>query len=326
MAWLYHPQEIVWRPAARSSLARSVARLLQETRPTAWVAHAADWSADPGTPDLLEARGHRIPPSEDGSRDGVECALVCNGTESAWSCQGHPDAVLQSTLLSSVDLAIVEGTARSDAPWVVELDSEGCGLERIPREERSRVIALVGTVPPRTDLPPGGIPRFAPQELPDLADHLLDHLEQQAKARPLLGWLLEDPMAPDDDAFQALTEACDRSWRTGAPPDQEGHLESAHPRWGDAGTLLTLMEGNPGCSIVVFDPRKSSAGRLETLLAERDGLAEASAYPAPDTHMPLPGCSVWEPRARRRLMGLLAQDVSCLRRTLVACRTHLLPR
>lgn len=317
--WQYHPQELVWRPRGDSGLARLLAARLQTERPTAWIGHASL--------QVVSASG-----GAGLARDaGVQVAVALNGRRSLWTREGHPDLALQKQLLQGVDLAVVEGLLDSDAPWIVELDEEGRGLEDIPVESLGRVAALVGPRGPLADLPPGGIPRFSAEELPDLADHLLDALERAAKARPLHGLLAvspDDPPEARQAAARALHEACDRVWSS--VPDEAlarggiAPLESRHPAWGPAGQLLSLQELEPEAAIVTLDASIEQALRLERLLERRDALAEATAFRAPETHMPSPSCAVWEPRSRRRILAMLSLDVACLRRTLVAAGTTLL--
>lgn len=317
--WQYHPQEIIWRSRRDSGLSRALAARLQAERSTAWIGHGAHLPA--------EASG----PAARARLDGTLLAAVFNGRQSVWSRDGHPDLALQRQMLQSVDLAVVEGLVDSDAPWVVELDDEGRGLEEIASESRGAVAALVGVRGPVASLPPGGIPRFSPEDMGDLADHLLDLLEQAARARPLEALLLttpDDPREAREAAVRTLTGACDRVWcldpddalrRAGVEP-----LESRHPQWGQAGQILSLQETRPEAAVVSLEASPEQAARLERLLESRDALAEATAFRARDTHMASPGCAVWEPRSRARLLGMLSLDVACLRRTLVAANTTLL--
>lgn len=258
-------------------------------------------------------------------------AAVFNGRQSVWTRDGHPDLALQRQMLQGVDLAVVEGLVDSDAPWVVELDHEGHGLEEIAMESRGAVTALVGTRGPLAQLPPGGIPRFAPDDLGELADHLLDALEQAARARPLEGLLFtspEDSREGRESAVRALIGACDRVWcvepgdalrRAGVEP-----LGARHPHWGHAGQVLSVQELRPTATLVTLEASMDQATRLERLLESRDALAEATAFRARDTHMASPSCALWEPRSRSRILGMLSLDVACLRRTLVAANTTLL--
>lgn len=317
--WQYHPQEIIWRSRLDSGLSRAFAARLQTERPTAWIGHGSHLAA--------ESSG----PAGQARTDGAILAAVFNGRQSVWARDGHPDLALQHQLLQGVDLAVVEGLAESDAPWIVELDAEGRGLEEVAPRSRGAVVALVGRRGPLASLPPGGIARFAPEDLDELADHVLDALEQAARSRPLEGLLLAAPEDPREDreaAVRALVGACDRVWcqepddalrRAGVEP-----LEARHPQWGQAGQVLSLQEVRPDATVVTLEASVELATRLDRLLESRDALAEATAFRARDTHMASPSCAVWEPRSRSRILGMLSLDVACLRRTLVAANTTLL--
>lgn len=317
--WQYHPQEIIWRSRLGTGLSRTLAARLQTERPTAWIGHGAHLPA--------QSSG----PSAQARLDGAILAAAFNGRDSVWTRDGHPDLALQRQMLQGVDLAVVEGLVDSDAPWVVELDHEGHGLEEIALESRGAVVALVGTRGPLAPLPPGGIPRFAPGDMDELADHLVDTLEQAARARPLEGLLFtspDDPREGREAAVRALVGACDRVWcvepddalrRAGVEP-----LEARHPHWGQAGQILSIQEVRPEATVVSLEASVDQAMRLERLLDSRDALAEATAFRARDTHMASPSCAVWEPRSRSRILGMLSLDVACLRRTLVAANTTLL--
>ncbi len=307
MAWQYHPQEIIWRPRGTSGVARKLAARLQQERPTGWVGHGVNFETAIPAPDTA-------------------AALTCTGRETRWIRTGHPDLALQRALLRDFDLAVVEGFVDSTAPWVVELDENGLGLDEIPFGDRSRVIALVGEVSPVADIPPGGIARFRPSEMDDLADHLLDTLEIASRRRPLVGLLLANADTPPDlhaTARATLETRCGLVLQE--PSSQEAEpFHSRHPGWNQAGLLLTAMELHPDAAVLTLEPSPEAISRFESLMEGRDSLAEATAYRARDTHMPSPACAIWEPRARGRLLGMLSVDIACLRRTLVAAGTHLL--
>lgn len=303
MVWQYHPQEIIWRPRGPSGAARKLAARLQQERPTAWVGHGAAFGAT------------LLAPNE-------PATLTCTGHETRWIRTGHPDLALQRALLRDFDLAVVEGFVDSTAPWVVELDENGLGLEEIPFEDRSRVVALVGEVTPVADIPPGGIARFQSSELDDLADHLLDTLETAGRRRPLVGLVLVTPDSPPDQIQAARATLETRCGLVLAPDSPE--LALRHPQWHQAGLLLSVMELHPEAAISTLEPTAEAITRFERLMDARDPLAEATAYRARDSHMPSPSCAVWEPRARGRLLSMLSVDIACLRRTLVASGTRLL--
>jgi len=237
---------------------------------------------------------------------------------------------LQKSLLQGFDLAVVEGLVDSEAPWIVELDDGGKGMEDIPPSSLRQVVALVGTCGPVADLPPGGIPRFPPTEIDDLAHHVLDVLEQAGRARPIHGLLLatgDDSASGREAAIRALNEVCDRIW---SPLDDDTlrragveRLESNHPSWGQSGQILSIQEMAPEAAIVTLEASSEQAAKLDRLLESRDVLTEATAFHARETHMPNPGCAVWEPRSRQRILSMLSLDVACLRRTLVAAGTKL---
>lgn len=324
MDWQYHPQEIVWRPS-RNSLPDAPARFamaLQAHRPTGWVRHGAAFSAtldgDPG-----KSRSN-----------GLHAAMVANGGQTALSFHGHPDLALQRGLLRSCDIVVAEGRVGSSAPWIVELDASGRGLEEIPPEDLHRVCALVGPRAPVAELPPGGIPRFSPDGIDDfaeLAEHVLDLLETRGRERPLVGLLLAgtgDDVQALASARLALSGICQRVGMVAPPgatvPRECETVASNHPGWGDSGRILSAFEAFPGSSLVVLDTRPGNAARLERLLSERDVLAAATAFRDRDTHMPELGASLWEPRAKESLLAMLGAGVVCPRRTLVQARTHLI--
>lgn len=321
MDWQYHAQEIVWqpRPGSPSDAASLLAKALQTHRPTGWVRHGS----------LHEATIQGAIGLE--SDASVHAALLANGRNTILARQGHPDPALQRFLLQSCDLVVVEGDVGSSNPRIVELDDEGRGLERLPEADRAGVVALVGRRAPACPLPPGGIPRFSPEDVADLADHLLDALETRARSRPPTGLFLSNP---DDRpearqaALRALHAACERVLHVGSDEALErGGVEivpSNHPAWGDAGRILSAFEALDDQTLVVLDSAEEHVARLERLLAGRDVLSEATAFRARDTHMPDPGASIWEPRARQRLGGMLAIGIVCPRRTLVQASAHLL--
>lgn len=259
----------------------------------------------------------------------MKALLVANGAATSLLLQGHPDLPLQRALLRSCDLVVAEGRIDSSCPWIVELDADGVGLEEIPFEQRGNVAALVGPRGPLAELPPGGIPRFPPNDLDSLADHVLDLFETRGRERTLTGILLASPSDSPEScaiAYQALAERCPRVIAVGTPPSAIPGAESipsAHPGWGDAGRILSAFETLPESSLLVLEVSSPYVGRLDRLLSERDVLAAAAAFRNRDTHMPAPSASIWEPRAREWLAAMLAAGTACTRRTLVQAPTHL---
>lgn len=321
MDWQYHAQEIVWqpRPGSPSESASLLAKALQAHRPTGWVRHGSLHEAT-----VQGAIG--LEPEE-----SVHAALLANGRNTILARHGHPDPALQRFLLQSCDLVVVEGDVGGSAPRIVELDDEGNGLERLSEADRADVVALVGRRAPTCPLPPGGVPRFPPEDVAALAEHLLDVFETRARSRPPTGLFLSNPDDRPETrqaSLRALRAVCDRVLHVGPDESLErGGIEivpSNHPAWGDAGRILSAFEAQDVSALVVLDSDEAHAARLERLFAGRDVLSEATAFRARDTHMPDPGASIWEPRARQRLAGMLAIGIACPRRTLVQASTRLL--
>ena len=85
---------------------------------------------------------------------------------------------------------------------------------------------------------------------------------------------------------------------------------AAHP---DAAWLVLA------CDLPFLDART-----LDTLLAQRDTNAEATAYKSTHDGLPEPLCAVYEPRAGAALAAYLAAGKNCPRKFLINARTRLL--
>jgi hypothetical protein len=325
MNWHYHPNEIVvWSPLGESDLSQALATALQARVRTAWVHHGAD------APALVDSTS----PVRALRSEGVWAGLEVNGQASLLARSGHPDLPNQRMWLADADVVVVQGWLTGNSPVVLELGPQGQGMETVDAEI-ARVRALVGGCPPLELLPSGGIVRLDRSEVDELADHVLDGLEQTAAQRPLVALFRPGKQSPRelDGLREVLQRHCSEIVLDIAPEQEalwgaEGltRQENRHLEWGDMGLLITTRARFPQAAILMVSAEVEGMGRerLERLLAGRAPLMAATAFRARDTHLTEPWCAVWEPRSALRPYQMLSVGITCLRKTLVQSQVHLL--
>jgi hypothetical protein len=258
--------------------------------------------------------------------------MALNGRESRFAASGHLELPIQRILLSDADLAIVEGVLDTRSPTVLELASDGSGLRESLERGASNVVALVGARRPLDKLPPGGIPWFPPEDLPELLELLRDHFDAVLRTRPigaiLLGGASSDPSLVRD-AAPVLASRCARvfvdpailSAAPGAEP-----LANHHPRLGDLGQILTALELFPETAILAVRSGDGSTleARMQALFHRRNPYRVATTFREPDTHLPVVAPAIWEPKARSRIHLALAADIRCPQRILTHSSLELL--
>lgn len=319
--WAYHPLELVVRPSGPASdLASRIATGLAAHHRVGFVRHGAAVVVS------------TAPETGVGVEGGPVAGMALNGRESRFAASGHLDLPLQRILLSDTDLVVVEGCLDSSGPTILELGPDGTGLREALGSGAKHLVALVGPHRPLDKPPPGGIPWFSPDDLAGLIEHLRDHLDAVLRARPVWAILLGgDSSTPTGipETVHILASRCERVFvdpailpvSAGAEP-----LASHHPRLGELGQILTGLESFPGVAFLVARPdgRPGLDARIHPLLQRRNAYRTATAFRAPDTHLPAVAPAIWEPKARARIHLALAGDIRCPQRILTHSPVELL--
>jgi len=310
--WNYHPLEILVRPGFQDSdLARRIAMRLSEFQQVGFVRHGPAFQARPAEHTGIGAA----------RADGIWGVVAANGKDCLYSHDGHFDLLQQRTLLSDLDLVVVEGEISGKGPTVVELSGGDEDFGAIP----GRVVACVGARRPDR-LPSGGVPWFRPFDEDGLIDLLLEDMATRCRQRPFWA-LVRGPLESDGGVriLSMLAHRCDRVFRSGDLPPG---FEPAPLRWplGEGlGEILSLQDLDPEASILRIDTgRLELESLLDRLLQERDPFRSATAIRAADTHLPDPGLSVWEPKSRMRILQGWAAGLTCPERVLAHSRIQLL--
>lgn len=263
---------------------------------------------------------------EQPAEDGRVVALDLAGTRTRWELPTHPDAPLAGSLCAWADLALVEGTTSPQALRVVHCRPD------TPIGEMAGAIALTGERPERT--PPGGIPFFGPQELPELAAHLAQALEERLRERPVLG-LVAGARSPEQvQELSGLLEGLVESVFVAT----EASAAAALPSWlrpvargfagaGFVGDLLAASASLPGASLLVVSGREGdqpTRAAAERVLEGRLPLLDATALHGAEDSLPRNGAVLWEPKGLARLWAFLGAGARCPQRILNQARTGLI--
>ncbi|MDT0631562.1 molybdopterin-guanine dinucleotide biosynthesis protein B [Rubrivirga sp. S365] len=252
-------------------------------------------------------------------------------------------AVERASAFIDADFVVAEGFKRSDLPKLLVLDADG----RAEREHRDGVFSNVLAVVGPDSAPPGlGVPFLHRDDVDGVADLVEGHVRGRAES-PLYGlvlvggqsrrmgrpkWAIEyqgEPQAAR--TARLLGDVCERvflSVRPGQTTEALGlpTLPDQFPSWGPAAGILTAMEAEPGAAwlVAACDLPFLDAPTLAALATGRDRLRIATAYRSAHDGLPEPLCTVWEPRARQRLLQAASIGIACPRRVLRESRPCLL--
>jgi len=306
---IYHPHEILLRgpDAAVSSLRLRLAEAFAPERRVASLHHAAEALPQP-------------------DEDGRVLSLALAGTATRWELPSHPDPALLPQLASSCEIALVQGGVESSAPRVVWTDA-ATGLEAM-----AGAVALCGHERPAR-VPPGGVPFFGSDELAELALHLEELLTERVRSRPLLGVIAGCRDAATVQQRAGLLEGLVEELFVAG----ESVLTSTLPGWmrpvtrtfagaGYVGDLLAASAALAGCGLLVVSGREGDAvtrAGVESLIEQRDALADATALRGGEDSLPRNGAVLWEAKGLGRLWGFLGAGVRCPQRILNQSRTKL---
>lgn len=313
--WNYHPLEFNVRSRSiDSDLARRIAVGLSQYHQVGFVRHGPNYLARPS--ELTGIGAART--------DGVWAVVGANGKDCLFSHEGHFDLSQQRTLLSDLDLVVVEGGLEGTAPLVVELETDGSGLDAVAGYS-GKILACVGSRRPDR-VPAGGVPWFPPYDDDGIVDLCLDFASSSSRNRPLWAMVVGPTDSPSGrDVVRIASDRCERVFRFDAPSDGLESIETGWPRLGLLGGLLSVQEHGPDAAVlVVHTTNRETPELIEKLFELRDPLRCATAFRELDSHLPNPKLSIWEPRSRTRVFQALAAGISCPQRILTHSRIQLL--
>lgn len=246
------------------------------------------------------------------------------------------------------DFVLAEGFKRSDLPKLLLLDADG-RAEREYRDGRfTNVLAVVGPGDPPEAL---DVPFLHRDDVDGIAALIEAFVHRQAEA-PLYGlvlvggesrrmgrpkWALDYTGEPQAQRTARLLGAvCERVFLSVRPGQRvEGmpevpRIEDRFPPWGPATGILSAMETYPEAAwlVAACDLPFLDVPTLEALATGRDPLKLATAYRSAHggahTGLPEPLCTVWEPRARQRLLQAAGLGMASPRKVLTESAPRLL--
>lgn len=244
------------------------------------------------------------------------------------------------------DAVLVEGHKRSALPKIIVLD-EHCEILTDEAFADQAPLAVVG---PWVQAPalPWDVPYFQRDAVPDIADFVRGFWQAKLDARPVYGLVLtggasrrmgqdkaalvyhEKPQA--DRAAELLQTVCTQVFVSCRADQAEavgrrGHAQ-IHDQFlglGPLSGILSAMTAHPEAAwlVVACDLPRLDAALLQTLAAGRRPWSFATAFAGSDG-FPEPLCTIYEPKARSRLLQFLAMDYDCPRKMLINSPVQLL--
>lgn len=104
-------------------------------------------------------------------------------------------------------------------------------------------------------------------------------------------------------------------------------LADSYDSTGPAAGILSAQGAYPDAAWLVLacDLPLLDLGTLQTLLAERDAAADATAFTSRHDGLPEPLCAIWEPASHALLLQRYKDGQYCPRKALIRSNTRLLP-
>ena len=135
-------------------------------------------------------------------------------------------------------------------------------------------------------------------------------------------------------AWRLLSAVTERAF-VSAREDQRGDplraglpmLADSYDSVGPAAGILSAQDAHPDAAWLVLacDLPLLQLGTLQTLLAERDPDADATAFISRHDSLPEPLCAIWEPASHALLLQRYNDGQYCPRKALIRSNTKLLP-
>jgi molybdenum cofactor guanylyltransferase len=147
------------------------------------------------------------------------------------------------------------------------------------------------------------------------------HLEYRGEPQLLRAWRLLGEVT--ERAFvSAREDQADDPLRAGLPL-----IIDCYDSIGPAAGILSAQDAHPGVAWLVLacDLPLLDFATLQSLLAQRDPTADATAFTSRHDGLPEPLCAVWEPASHALLLQRYQAGEYCPRKALIRSNTRLLP-
>jgi molybdenum cofactor guanylyltransferase len=265
---------------------------------------------------------------------------------------GTPSDQLQQSAFLDDDFVLVEGYRKSDMRKFIFSDS--LDVELVDHSN------LVGCITADKDSTEGLVrvgnvdsevflKSFGRDDSDKIVGKIKALIDEDVKNRPLLGLVLtggkSSRMGKDkaeleyhgisqtEHSYNLLAKFCDKVYVSSrsdqANTTSRKKYNQIHDRFidfGPLGGILSAMMKEPqaawlvlGCDLPFVDEPA-----IRNLVTQRDGLRFATAYKSSFDGFPEPLCTIYEPKARFRMMAYLAAGKLCPRKTLINSRIKLL--
>lgn len=237
------------------------------------------------------------------------------------------------------DAVLVEGHKQTPVPKIVVLDQD-LAIVGDPAFRDQGPVAAVG---PWSQAPalPWSVPYFHRDDAGAVASFILDRWRDRAARTPVLGIVLAggqsrrmgtDKAALDyrgtEEArrvFSLLGEFCSEVYLScradqAELPGRKGlsQIHDNYPSWGPLTGILSAFEARPDAAwlVVACDLPKVDREVLDELFRGRNPFRFATAFRGFEG-FPEPLCTIYEPKARARLLQFVAAGADCPRKMLI---------
>ena len=324
-SWTYHPYELAFTGLSGSGKTTLVTRLiahLAERRRVAYLKHAHHLvdSDRPGKDT------HRA------TESGACAVAALSPGRTIWSSTAVTDPLVVKVALSNADFLFCEGFRTSARRRVVVLDERPPHSEDRAAMSRGEILAFagVGHRPPEELIGPAWFDR---DDVAELGSHIEERMVSRARAVPLYGLVLaggesrrmgrdkatipHGEVTQAEHAYRLLDEHCDQTYLScrrgqwdGEPAAVAlGSLPAIFDKFSGVGPISGILSAvleHPGAAwwVLPCDMPDLSPEMLGRLLAARDPFKTATAFRAAHDDRPEPLCTIYEPKARTRLLTL----------------------
>lgn len=262
-------------------------------------------------------------------QSGAQTVYINDKTH--FACYGK-NPLIKADAFVHCDLVLVEGLKHDRSAKILILDEDDKALGELEKGEITDVVALVG----QKDTQFKNLPFFHRDDIDGIGKFILKELSKRWSV-PLYGLVLtggrSSRMKKDKSRicyqgqpqseiiFKMLEKKCEKVFMS-CREDQEFPQPVIHDSFlnqGPMGGILSAQSSYPGVAflVVACDLPLLDSSTIQKLIEQRQPRKIATTYLDPDSRLPEPLCSIYEPHSRYMLFKYLGLGIRCPRKMLL---------
>lgn len=265
---------------------------------------------------------------------GAAQVLITNSDRTAHLASRALGRVEAAYAMLDADWVLIEGYKDSDVPKILVLDAQGRAAREWAAGSFRNVVACVSASAAADSRP---VPWFHRDDVEGLVVFVREFWRRRLAEVPIYGLVLTSPARRGGEARtrarsleEILSAHCERTFLSPAAEPPAG-AALAEPtvgqilRAGPMGRIVSAMQTHPGAAWLVLAVGLPYVDRevVHRLVARRAPFKLATTHPASGDTLPEPLCTIYEPKARLRLLQGLGLGGASLQEILAESNTAL---